>query len=353
MGAAFLLASFMPLSAAAATKNPSCTVSVTTEEGEVTLKNKAKILVAEGEDLEIEWSSKNGKEAELNGEEVKLSDSEEFSPEKTTTYKLVVENGSKKATCEFTAYVAEGTITTSGLTKNANKQTLSGTAEGTKKVGVEVYKEGTKKAVFKKENISVKKGKWNVSLSKRLASGEYEVRLYGDKSYELNLIETKEVTIGTTTKDNDDDDKAPAKSNGVLSVGMIPLGMGGSTTAGGNIAATLIEVRNRGTEAVHISGFGVRQSGTASVSVVTELSSLDNLGASRASAKASFKNGVAIAPSDATIEPGKFKLFTVKALLGSSVQAGSTVVLDVVSVISNAKSIAGTFPIRGNVWNIQ
>lgn len=349
IGAAFALASFMPLTAAAATsKKPTCEVTVTTKESKTKITDKTdkkEMLVAESEEIEFKWKSKDAKKATLDGKKIKLTGTNEINAKKTGTYEFEFENGSKTVTCEVTITVADAEIT-SKLANTSSKPTFSGTAEGLKKVSLSVFKEGAKKAVFVKKNVSVKNGKWTVKTSKPLATGTYEVRLMNGDT----MLDTADLTVGSSTKNKDD--KAVAKSNGVLKVGMIPLGIGGTSRAGGSVSAALVEVRNTGTEAVTVTGFRVSQRGTASTNAIVELSSKDDKGMTSASTKASWKSNATVAPANAVIAAGGVKLFTVKALLGASAMPGTTVILDVTGIESNAKTASGTFPIRGNQFDV-
>jgi hypothetical protein len=167
----------------------------------------------------------------------------------------------------------------------------------------------------------------------------------GDKKYDLNLIATEDLTIG-------EEDNSLKQSKGVLQVSRFPFGINDPARRGGTISAALLQIRNTGTEAVTISGFDVRQNGTANIAAITSLTSLDNLGMGPAYATATWKNGMAFVPANATIPAGSFKLFTVKALLGMNAVAGTNVNLTVTGVHSNAKGTMGLFPINGMLINV-
>ncbi|MEA2702004.1 MAG: hypothetical protein QOE22_713 [Candidatus Parcubacteria bacterium] len=341
-GATFLLIAFMPTTAEAATKKPSCTLTVTTAAGEAEITKEGDVIIREGGTLKIEWDSKNAQEAELDGEEVAESDSETFTPKRTTTYEFEFKNGSKKAACEVTANVIDGSVddVTSGT-----KPALSGEVSGTKKVNVAIYQKNKK--VFEKKNISVKRGEWEAKVTKALKKGEYEVRLTGDKSYDLNGIATATLTIGDKNTVS-----GGGSSKGVLSVTTIPLLAGGTTRAGATVPVAYLQLRNTGTEAVQVTGFTVKQNGTASGNVITSLSTSDDKGGSRgASAMNPFTSGSAFAPTDAKIEPGAMKLFTIKAMLGTNAIVGTNLMLDVTGVEGNGTE-KGAFPLRGTTWAI-
>lgn len=338
--------SFVPTSADAATKKPTCSLIVTTEQGEAKITKKGGVIVTKGSTFEIAWDSKNAEEAELNGKEIDLSDSEDFSPTKKTTYKFVFTDGTRKATCAVTAHVVEGSIEE---VSSGSKPTLSGESSGLKKVTVSIYKEGNKKVVFQKKNIKVKGGEWEVEVTKTLAEGKYEVRLMSASKLDLNIVTTANLTVGDK---NTLSSSSSGSSAGVLSVSSIPLLSGGSTSAGQTVPVSYLQLRNTGKEVVTVTGFKVKQNGSASANGITNLSTVDDKGGSRATSPANpFKDGIGLAPTTATIEPGTMKLFTIKATLGMSVTNGTNLMLDVIGVESNG-SEKGTFPIRGTTWTI-
>ncbi|HEY4489163.1 MAG TPA: hypothetical protein VJA87_01640 [Candidatus Paceibacterota bacterium] len=345
IGAAFLIASFIPLTAAAASKRPTCSLNITTEAGEAKITKDGDIIVLKGEEFEVKWTGKNAEEAELNGEEIDVSDSDEFAPTKATTYEFVFKSGSRKATCEVTAHVVEAEIETTSAKKG--KPTIKGTADGLKKVNVGVYTEKGKK-VFEKKNVSVRRGNWSVRSSKTLKDGEYEIRLMGEKKYELNEIMTGKLTIGEGEKDSENGDD----SDGIISVSTLPLLSGGTIRAGETKPVSYLYLRNTGKEAVRVTGFDVKQNGTANASAITGLSTVDDKGGSRgASSVNPFKNGIGFAPTNAVIEPGALKLFTIKATLGTNISIGTNLKLDVTGIKTNGSEKA-TFPLRGTTWTI-
>jgi|GEM_PF-698374 len=345
IGAALLLGSFMPLTAAAASKKTTCSLEVTTEAGDAKITRDGDVIVLKGEELTIEWSGKNAKEAELDGEEVDVSDSDEFSPEETSTYEFVFKNGSRKATCEVTVHVVEAEIETTSADKG--KPTIKGEADGLRKVNVGVYTDSGKK-VFEKKNISVKRGNWSVKSTKTLKDGEYEIRLSGEsKKYDLNEIMTGELTIGE--EDSDDDE---SNSDGIISASTLPLLVGGTIREGETKPVSYLQLRNTGKEAVRVTGFDVKQNGSANANAITSLSTVDDKGGSRGTSSANpFKNGIGFAPTNAVIEPGALKLFTIKATLGTSASIGTNLKLDVTGIRTNGSEKA-IYPLRGTTWTI-
>lgn len=346
IGAAFLLMSFVPFSAEAATSKPSCALTVSVGADSEKITKEGDVIVPKGGLFGIAWTSRNAKSAELDGNSIGLSGSRTFSPRKTTTYEFIFKNGSKKTACEVTAHIANGSI--DGIS-SGSKPTLSGKATGTKKVSIALYEKGKSKAVFEKKNIPVKRGVWEAKTTKTLPKGEYQVVLTGDKDYDLNTLASATLTIGNV---NTLSGGVGGSSKGVLSVTTIPLLGGGTIRANEAKPVSYLQLRNTGSEAVHVTGFTVKQNGTASTNAIASLSTVDDKGGSRdASAMNPFRNGVAVAPTDATIEPGSLKLFTIKAMLGANVTVGTNLMLDVTGVENNGTE-KGAFPIRGTTWTI-
>lgn len=354
LGAAFLLMSFVPLSASAATKTPSCTLTVTVGSDSKKITKSGDILVPKGGLFGIAWTSKNADTFSFNdggkglaGGKSSISGSEEFSPKKTTTYQFEFKNSSnKKVVCEVTAHVANGSI--DGIT-SGTKPALSGEVSGVKKVNVAIYEDGKKKPVFEKKNISVKRGAWEAKPTKALSKGTYSVVLTGDPDYAFNTLASATLTIG-------DVNKLAAgiggSSKGNLTVTTLPLLSGGTTRAGASVPIVYLQLRNTGSEAAHVTGFNIKQNGSASANVITSLSTVDDKGGSRATSAANpFKNGSAFAPTDAIIAPGAVKLFTIKAQLGANVAIGTNLMLDITGVESNG-SEKGAFPLRGTTWTV-
>jgi flagellar hook assembly protein FlgD len=335
---------FIPLSAQASTPKLSCTVTVTVGSEETHITKKGDIIVPEGGSFTVEWEGKNAKTAELDGDTIAVSGTDTFSPENNGGHKFVFKNGSKKVTCQVSVHVANGSVTD---VSSGTRPTLSGEVSGTKKVSVAIYdKEG--KAVFEKKNISVKHGKWTAKVAANLEKGDYEVRLSGDSKYKINTITTSTLTIGDTKNTL----SANGSSEGILNVSTIPLLGGGTTRAAASVPVMYLQLRNMGSEAVHVTGFDLRQNGSASANGILSLSTVDDKGGSRgASAMNPFINNTAVAPTDATIEPGAVKLFTIKANLGTNVTIGTNLMLDVIGVESNGTE-TGAFPLRGTTWAI-
>lgn len=338
--------SFIPLSAHAASSKPSCTLTVSVGSEDTRITKDGDIIVPESGLFGVAWTSKNAKSAELDGSSLSLSGSKTISPKRTTTYEFTFKNGSRKAVCEVTAHIANGSI--DGISSGA-KPTLSGKASGAKKVGVAIYEKGKSKPVFEKKSVSVKRGAWEVKPGKALSKGEYSVVLTGDPDYKFNTLATATLTIGDVNKLSAGIGGS-AKSS--LTVTTLPLLTGGTTRPGASVPVAYLQLRNTGSEAAHVTGFTVKQNGTASANGIASLSTVDDKGGSRATSAANpFKNGSALAPTDAVIAPGAVKLFTIKAQLDPSAAIGKNLMIDVTGVESNG-SEKGAFPLRGTTWTI-
>lgn len=344
---------FTPTFASAATKRPTCELTVTTSAGETVIRKKADVLLPKGEEMTIAWESDNAKKAvDQKRKSIELSGEMEVSPTRDTTYKFSFtgDKSSRKVTCSVSVQVAEGSIDTSSLSTKSDKPTLSGEASGTKTVQVVVRKEGSTKPVFTSKHIKVKRGEWEVKSNKSLSDGTYSVELLAEKKWDLNTLDTASLTVGeetTTTSDS----SAPS-SNATLSVSGVPLLFGGTAVRGSSVPVAYLKVTNAGKSAATLNGITLKQNGSASASAITALEIRDDAGVSRGitSAKASSK-GTLTASANIVLNPGQTRLFTVRATVGASAAAGSQLMLDVESISTNGKS-SGKFPIRGTTFTV-
>jgi hypothetical protein len=256
---------------------------------------------------------------------------------------------SLKAVTEITA-----TINESSLVQSVSKPFISGTATGTSKVWMIVYKDGETKKYYKSKSIKVKEGFWKSKISKTLKDGSYKIVIKKTKS------SSKALASGTLVINKDK--KINVYNNSLtpdLVIAPVPLLYGGMAFKGQSIPISYLQLNNIGKNYITIKGFVVKQNGSAANSVITELSTVDDKGGSRMSTnsfsgESLFRNGLATAPTDAVIAPGEMKVFTIKANLSNeiSVNIGKNLMIDVVSIISNGAT-KGSFPIRGTTWNLS
>lgn len=166
------------------------------------------------------------------------------------------------------------------------------------------------------------------------------------------------LTLAGTSSDSSSADESTS-SGGSVSVSAIPLLSGGVAALGASVPVSYIKVYNPSTEPAVVNGFTLTQNGSADADVVIGFSTNDDKGGSRATIGGTegtklFKNGKAFVPLKASIGPGKFSIFTIKAQLSriASGDAGKSLMLDVASIDTTA-SIRGTFPIRGTTWTLN
>ncbi len=337
----------------AATANPSCSLTVTTEKGTTTFNDSEKIYTEKGSVVVLLWSSRNATKAITNSDDtIGLTGVEVKMPTKDTTYGYEFTGNGKKVTCEANIVIAEGSIKESTLTTSKSTPTISGKAENVKSVYVKVYKEGSTKPVFTSKTIKVKKDAWSVKVTKKLADGQYNIVVTGDKKVLLNTLVTGVLTVG-------DVDTTSASANTTIVVEQIPLLIGGIAHAGGLLPLSYLQVINIGKEVATLSGFNVIQTGNASTNSILSLSTVDDTGLLRSSVdgvagSSLFKNGSAFIPTVAVLKPGEMHLFTIKAGLVPNVSAyvGTQLGIRVSAVKSNAKTTRGVFPIGGVQWTI-
>jgi len=143
-----------------------------------------------------------------------------------------------------------------------------------------------------------------------------------------------------------------------LVVGGIPLLTGGTVRAGGTVSISFLQITNVGSEGALLTGFLIKQNGSADMNAVIGLSTVDDKGGSRGlvggtEGSTPFKNKTALAPTDAYFAPGEMKLFTIKATVARDVTlySGTNLMIDVTGLETTA-SVVGSFPIRGTTWTI-
>jgi hypothetical protein len=214
-------------------------------------------------------------------------------------------------------------IDASTLSSVSLKPTLSGTASGIKKVKISITKEGSSKVVFKKSSVKVKNGKWTVKVSKKLSEGSYNVDVSGTKGV---------LTIGGTT----------------FSVSSIPLLSGGTARVGTTVPISYLKVVNTGKTSGTLTGFSLRQNGSAPASAVSSFETVDGTGQIRATS-----SDILFVPTNASFAPGEMRVFTIKAVLGSASVAsiGKDLKYEVTALQGNMVATA-KFPIQGTTWTI-
>jgi len=349
---AVMALAFIPFSASAASSKVSCELTVETSFDEVSFDGKEQVLVQKGDDVTISWEGKNAtKVVDADKDEIDLEDSITITPDENETYSYTFTNKSKKATCSVDLVVIDSSIDEDTLETDDAKPTISGEATGAKSVRLEI-KDEKGKTVFKSKTMRTKRGEWDVRVTKALKDGSYDVTLFGDKAAQISIIATGTLVVGdgSTSASN-----SSSKKGGELSVSSIPLLSGGNAAAGASVPVAYIKVSNPGKDAASIDGFTLKQNGSASTNTIASFATNDDKSGSRFTTAGSglFKSNSAFVGLPATIPPGQFRIFTIKANLNASsgMSAGQTLMLDVTSVTSGAK-LGGTFPIQGTTWTL-
>ena len=346
-----LLIALTPFSSHAASTNPSCELHVTTRNGTITVKKAEDVFLAQGDAMRITWNSTSAETATMgNGRVIPLSGAATKTPKTTATYSYRFSSGNARATCAVTAHVITGDISDSSLTTKTSKPTLSGTAVGTKNVHIRIYKEGNERVMYTSRAIRVTNGEWKTKISKKLADGAYTVVLLGDKNLELGTIARETLIVGKSTQNS-----ATKKSDTTLVVIPVPLLMGGTARGGSSVSISYLQIINIGKESTTLSGFSVKQTGTAKTESITGFTVSDDSNTFRGTTKAGniFNNGLAFVPIQVPFTPGQTRLFTIKAILKNDVMpyVGTQLKIDVAGVSATAL-LQSTFPIQGTTWTI-
>lgn len=340
----------MPSTTLAASSKVSCELTVTTPYDEVSFDKDEEVLVQKGDEVTIAWESDNATDAEDGEEdEIDLDDSITVEADEDITYEYRFTNKSRKADCAVSLKVVDVSFDEDTLETDKNKPTISGEAEGTKTVRLEITDEKGKR-VFKSKVLRVKGGEWDARVTKSLKDGTYDVALFGQKGAEIDLIATSTLVIG---EGGSSAGTASTKMGGTLLVSAIPLLSGGNAAPGSSVPVAYIKVENTGSSASSIEGFTLKQNGSASTDAIVNVQTNDDKGSSRytTSGVGLFKNGSVFVPLPNVIAPGQFRIYTIKVGLSgtSGSYAGSTLMLDVTGVTTGAK-VPSALPIRGTTW---
>lgn len=345
-----VFAAAFPVFADAASTRPMCELTVTTSKNIIHTTKEAQVVVSEGESVKMAWESNNAKTAhDGEGDSIDLNGSATYRPEESTTYSYRFRSSSRSVTCSVEVVVATVTIDEDSLRTDDETPSLEGTASGVR--AVRVVLESNDKTVWKSKDIKIRRGAWRTTSKKRLADGAYDVFVYGTKDLKSHLFASSTLVIG-------DETEAPMSGSGSIVVSPIPLLFGGTARVGMSVPVAYVKVQNTGTTEVAISGFNVRQKGTAPVGTVIGFSTADDKGGSRfvvggIEGTTPFVGQTAFVPLAARLAPGQFRIFTLKAIMGAKTAAsvGTQLMIDVDSVKANAK-IAGLLPMRGTTWTL-
>lgn len=159
---------------------------------------------------------------------------------------------------------------------------------------------------------------------------------------------------------------APSPANeeeatgGSVSVTSVPLLFGGSAGPGSSVPVAYIKVLNNSNEAASIEGFTLEQNGSADTDVVIGFATNDDKGGLRTTiggnaGDTQFEDGEAFVPLKDTLAAREFRIYTLKAILGTfaSSEIGRTLMLDVDSITTSGADVYGTFPIRGTTLTLR
>lgn len=227
------------------------------------------------------------------------------------------------------------------------KPIITGNATGTKTLRIVMHKDESS-TIFASKTVKVSKGKWKMKQAKKLPKGIYTVDIFTTKDRK-KAIASGTLTIGQKESGMRAGDKT------TLTVTTVPLLFGGTAGGGKSVPVSYLQITNTGKATTTVTGFKVKQNGSALTTSIVGLSTVDDKGGSRAVATgtALFKDNVALAPTNATFAPGQMRLFTIKAIMGANLSAhvGKQLKIDVISV-ETAGTVKSGFPLRGTTWTL-
>lgn len=337
LGTFLLIATLFPATSFAASSRPSCTLRVTTPAGTDSTKRDMEVLAVSGQAVTVEWAGKNAQSALSGGESVPVQGSSTFVVSESQRLSYKFKGGSKTVTCEADLELVKATVNQAS-DEDGVKVSLSGRADNIKALRVDV-KRGNDTVASSK--VKAKRDKWQLTLKNRLDDGTYDVVVFGAEGD----LRNQELARGTLRSG-----KVPATT---LSASPISLLFGGTARAGTATPVAYVQLRNTGVAPATISGFDLRQNGNAPNASVIGFTTADDKGGSLSTVTGTFQNGTVFVPLAATILPGQFKIFTLKALVAGNAGAfsGTQLRIDVDGVRTDA-TVTGLFPMRGTTWTL-
>lgn len=245
------------------------------------------------------------------------------------------------------------TVDVDSLASTSTKPTLTGTAKDLTNVRVTVSKEGESKTLYKSTGIKVRNGIWSVRVSKKLSEGVYNVKVYGTKISKGDELTEETLVVG-------EDAKVGSKVKTTVVVESLPILGGGNARQGSSVPVLYLQATNIGKATSTLSGFWVKENGSASSNAVVGLTSIDDSGL--LSGTAAVPNGVTPFAKDDTafipvppvaLAPGQIRLFTLRALVAANVGAdlGRQLNIDVTSAVTDS-DVRAQYPIRGTTWTL-
>lgn len=237
-----------------------------------------------------------------------------------------------------TAFAASS-IDDSSLAASSSKPTLTGASDA-KTVRI-ILEDENGKNVFTSKEVKVKAGKWKAKITKTLKAGTYEVTLQEKNSKgKRTQADTASLTI------------SGKGSAGAVSASMIPLLMGGAAKSYASVPVAYVKLANTGKATTTVSGITLAETGSAPDSVVSGFAVNDDKGGSRATVNTTFSKGSAFVPLNAQIAPGQIRIYTIKAVLGSTAGSLGTQLKINVSGVSASGLVNGKFPLMGTTFTL-
>jgi hypothetical protein len=274
-------------------------------------------------------------------------------------YPAPADAASRRDACEP---AGEAGLDEDSLEATSSRPTLRGEISTARSVQIVIRPEGSEKVTYKSKVIRVRGDEWSLRVPKKLKDGEYDVEVYCPRAAKGKVVASGELVVEaekepykkSAKKPKKKAEAAEAEAGTAVSVSAIPLLQGGSAGAGDSVPVSYLQVRNTGKGAVTISGFKVKQAGSAPTSAIESFTVVDGSGSSRVTSDASFDDGVAVAKADVSIPAGSFALFTIKANLADSLKSasGKSLKIEVAGALG-AEAVSGKFPVKGTVWTLR
>lgn len=339
-GALFALVLAFPMPSRAATSSrPSCMLGVLTPSGTSFIQGHGVTPILKDQTLILVWLGSDADTAvSQTGATVPLLGYTMMRADQPATYAYTFSSSAGSVTCSTDIEIVRATFDSVSGNSDGEDVELSGTVFGTESVRVTLSRNGTPVSTT---DVDARGDRWELALRDDLNDGLYTV-VVTNASSQFSQVELARSTFYVGD--------VPATT---LSASPVALLFGGTARAGGSVPVAYVKLANTGAQAATISGFDLAQNGSAPGSSVIGFTTSDDKGGSLSSVSGSFQNNRTFVPLAATINPGQFRIFTLKAQVAGNAGAysGTQLKIDVTGVRS-AGSVTGTFPMRGTTWTL-
>ena len=341
----------MPNLSLAATKKPSCTLTVSVDNVDTKIRSGDINYLRAGSVVRVGWTSRNATKAtDGHGKTVPVQGEATSTIEHNQTLSYRFNRGSTRTACTVSFRVVSGTVVQKRDTKAPFSLQFLGKVHGLSSVSLFVYPQGTTTPIYTSPTIRLRNSGWSHTIPKPLTDGVYQVVLVGARSGTRLVLATTTLLVGAST--------TGSRGASTVVVVPVPLLIGGVGHSGASVAVAYLQVINIGTSAAQLHGFTLNQTGTTPVEAIVGMTAVTDNGVARGSSGTMSSgtpfvgNGVFV-PLETTLAPSEMRLVTIKAVLAPNLTPylATKTTLYVTGISTDTKS-KGDFPLYGTTWTI-